>query len=829
VQTRLFYFSWRALKLAILAVLVIEGAVRIGEGARRLLSRRRPGILERFGVDYLLGIIVLGTAGLGLAAAGLFHPGPLVAVFVCLAMAGFRPDPRMFLCAASLAEFTGRTRARPGGLAGCIALFLGLATSLVWVLVPETEIDSYVSHLGAPDQFLASGRILLDHVQLSMRIPLPVDMTFAYALILGDDRIGKCMSLAGFAAACAVFAAECFRKGSFTASWLGPLMAISLFSVMWQAPITKNDMIGSAMVVSGFLLARRRVYPEGALLLGAGLAVKVVYGPIVAVFCLMYHPSFVGIPLFLLAMALPVLPWMAKEALASGNPAFPFGAGILPTFGWDARNWLAFDLRQQSITMEKITGPLVLASSWWEFWRKESLLLMLCLPGVLLFARRRLEAWLLVAGQLLMLLVSRQPRYLMPATWFIAFLAAEEASRRDPGWRGKVLAVVASAWMIAAVVAGAGDRRGLWGLALADPDAVFTRVMSTYATMTGELRQRGITRLLVVDEFRTYRLPGRVIYSSVLGDTPFIWKAARECRDPAGMRRRFRQLGTDRLLFNYVTAEWAKKYSGSFPWDERMTNLYEDFCRKYMTIETRSRTCTFTGGGFYLFKLRKNPGSNRTVHYMPGAESLEFTAAGQVRNILKNAPCIACEALSRAHPDVLFLRYELGDCLASVQDFQGAYSILKPVAAEGFMSSDILPLLGQVALNIGRLDEAERAFRDGMVSFPEQEQRIRIFLSGLYEQRALDRLKSRDLKGALAALDAAEKTLDFKASDPDERIAMQRRIQLGLVYGFQADIWAALGMRERAAILYRSAIRNAPDCPKAGRWRDELRSLGLEP
>ena len=769
--------AWRAGKIAVLSLIVIEGVAQAGEAVRRLISRGKPDDLERPGADYLIGLSVLGPAFLGWAAVGLFRPVPLIATFIVLAAAWFVARPRSMLfdaARAALYRADGRRSGAGVPATGFIALMLGLATSLIWILVPETEIDSYVCHLAAPDQFLKAGRLLIDLVPLSFRISLPADLVNALPLILGDDRIAKVMSMAAFGAVTAVFASGCLKRGETFASWAGPLLAVSSISLLWMLPTTKHDVTAAAMLVCGFILLKRRSYCAGALLLGAGTATKIVYGPIAVMFFLLSLPPGRLILPCLAVMSLPELPWMAKEAMASGNPLYPFGSGLIPTLGWDARNWAVFGLRERAIGVAEMAGFSGLARAWLDYWRADNLLLMLCLPGVLAFSRRRAEAWVVVAGQLAMLWFTRMPRYLLPTAWYLAFLAAESGGVlvRDrwlkpvgsrPGVvarlsRGGVLAFLAAGWMIlAASISGSGsaDRRKLWGLALSDTDATYRKISSSYSEMTEALRKNHVIRPLVAGDFRTYRLPVRIIYAGAGGETPLIWRIARESRDTARIRTRMKQLGIDQIVFNYVNANWIALYYGGFEWDRRSLRLYVDFCKRYMIMRGMSTTDDYNNGGFLFYGLSSRPVSPvpATVWFAPGTETVYSRLDREMRE--HNNPAAVLPgflAIQAEMPDVGYAWNRAGHIYGLLRDYPNGFRMLDRFGREGIAEDINLVIYGAALIQTGRLDQAGPVLERALARYTDRRSLVRLNQASLFMQKAIKEimLNHGDLAGKYA-------------------------------------------------------------------------------
>ena len=95
-----------------------------------------------------------------------------------------------------------------------------------------------------------------------------------------------------------------------------------------------------------------------------------------------------------------------------------------------------------------------------------------------------------------------------------------------------------------------------------------------------------------IAELRTYRIPARVLYGGMMGETPLFWKLARESRDSAHLRRKFRQLGVQVLLYNFVSEWWAAPRNSFFVWGSREISLYKEFFKRHFAVAGGSGHCS---------------------------------------------------------------------------------------------------------------------------------------------------------------------------------------------------------------------------------------------
>jgi len=421
-----------------------------------------------------------------------------------------------------------------------------------------------------------------------------------------------------------------------------------------------------------------------------------------------------------------------------------------------------------------------------------------------------------------------------------------------PGAWGKRVGVLVGAYALVFVALAPQVRSPGWRRAFMPWDRVQEETFTTFRTLEKSMAGRAFSwrpggkrapRLLSVGEWRTYRFPARLLFNGMFGETPVVWRIAGECRDTADMGRKFRQMGCDTVLYNYVSAKWLQKWAGGFVWDPGRIARYKEFCLARLRVARSFDVCDFSGGGFYLFHLDKSPaelvpkpstalaigklrlprtstGRQPFVYYLPGAETAYMQAAG-LKNRGRYAEAVReLEPFLRAHPEILSVRGEMGFCRAKAGDWSAAYQVLKPVVEKGLMDTTSLTTLGQAAFNLGKNDEADRILRESMRRYPGYEAVNRIYLAGVWYAKALGFAEARKVASAVAALEEATGWLRFDATDePTER---QRRNKLALILGLRADIRAAMGDRAAAVELYQEALRTAPDIPGAENWHKAI-------
>lgn len=816
--------------------LLSEAAARTGAGLLPFIRPRSAkgsatgAGLERFGLGLLLGWAALGFIYFGLALASLFTPLVLASCALAL-LCGSRAmwERRLMLVVAAV-------EGRALGIGGLSALALGIVPVVFYFFLPEGHIDVWVYHLGMPWQYLQSGRAVLEHVPMSFQFPMTVEMTFALPLIAGDDRLAKGMLISCFAAASAVFAAQCLKKDRPMAAWLGPLLALSSTYMLIQIMVCKSDVPASALFVTGALMQLSGGWAIGAALLGLCVVSKLAYGPLVAVWGLCFLPPRKHFGWWVVLLVLPFIPWLAKNWLTTGtpNPVYTFApTGLFPIFEWTDLNREVFRSYLRTLLVD---GPLQLAAlpeAWFTLLRQAELPVLLFLPGLLALSRCRRAAWACVVGQLVVLKVGHFDRYILPTTWLISLLIAQEAGRFPMHFR-RAIGVVLGIYVLLRIgldPATMGIHR-YWQDTFSPWSEVLKRHYTTFVDVERILMNFGVravswrpgalrpARVLNVGDARTYKFPGQMIYNGMFGETPVVWKMVTESKNLDELRKKFRQLGAQRLLYNYVSVDWSFPHYGPFQWDQRTLRLYVDFCKQYLVVLGQTKQCDYRNGGFYIFRVLAHPLNPPAadVLFMPGAESVlarttALTNGGRLREALREALTIL-----KVVPEVAHVWNTVGHIYLKMRDYPNAYKYLKRFGEVNTMDALNLLDFGTAASQIGRLDIAERMLQEAFQRYPDERDVTRVNLAQLYVQRAARLGNRRQFDIARDLLNQAEELLLLIPEDKAQ-VRVARRYNLAGIMVLRGDFCAHLGEKRRAASYYRTACRISPEHELVPRWK----------
>jgi len=807
-------FTLNGGELAVLmavALVFVEAVCRIGDGVAPSFSQPRHGALERFGVGTLLGFCLLGMAFLGLALTGIYYPAVVLGcAFLLLAGSG-AARPGMPLVVKAVWE------SRKVGAPGLAAVALAALPAIQRGFMPEMDQSGYIYHLGAPWSFLNAHRILLSHVPWAFHVPLTMEMTYAIPLVLGDERLAKWEVMACFCAVSAVFAGRCLGEGRRVSAWMGPFLALSSGYVMWLLGSSKSDMAAASLFVAGALLTRNGSWKLGCILLGFCGASKLTYVPMVAVWLAVIRPPWKLYGWTAASLTLPLLPWLSKSWLATGNPVYPLASSVLHAYDWGPLNDAAGMMNIHNITLTGYRYS-VLPGLWFRNMGKEFLVPLLLIPGLLMAGRHRRTAVACLVGQAVTFLIRPDIRYLLPSVCYLAFLAAEELEYGRDRFRQNIFRLFAGYGLLHAV-AMAGTCLPEWR-GIFTPDGEMARRYFPYQeSLMRRLGEMGYRRVVSVGEIRTYAFPCRLLHGGTEGETPLIWKLVKESRDQRELGKRFVQLGTEYLVYNYVTVEWFAEAYHVFPWDRRMMRLYVDFCRSCQTEVYRSESCDFDHGGYYIYRILRRPLASPppVTWFAPGMEPVIGTALSlQLKGRRQESLELLLETLKLV-PDVGMVWNAIGHAYADMADPVNAFKYLRKFAELGMMDCYNLPDYGGVAIQVMKLDLAERVLQESLRRYPAQSPAICANLALLRVLRASAAVARRQFGEAEGLLVEGEGYLD--------RVPVNWR-KAGFRLGVRAKILALRGQillirgeNVGGANLLREAFRVNPDDPLASVWK----------
>lgn len=280
-----------------------------------------------------LGLLLWGTLGFLLAAAGLCSPAVL------------RPAS-LLLVAAGLGRGAARWRSalskpfRPSALEISLALF-GVFY-LLTTAVPETFYDALVYHLTAPQAWLSAGR-MTDMPDIHLwRLPGLMQPLYLWGLAWSDDRLCKLLNVgvAGLAAGhLGVWAGR--RWGREVGGWAAllflssPMIGVNLWSCANDVPAAFFCFLALTAWLEAWEKGGRAGFLWSGLFFGAAAAMKSTAffaAPFFAADALRRARGRAALEalLFFAAGALiPLLPWWVRTFSWTGNPFFPQGASFL--------------------------------------------------------------------------------------------------------------------------------------------------------------------------------------------------------------------------------------------------------------------------------------------------------------------------------------------------------------------------------------------------------------------------------------------------------------------------------------------------------------------
>jgi len=800
--------------LLVAGLLLAEIVIRSGEAVSLLTAAKVRGSPRQSACDSLFGLMILGTAYLGLGLCGLLYPSAVAATALILAAFGRRLPLRIARVIAPVRALTAAPSlwlAIPGF---ALAVLFPIVSSPTLFTIHE---DAFVYHLAFPWQSLVSHRIPLDHVAFIFHIPMPFDLACILPLVIGDDRLAKWMIAGALLAGSAFIAGSVRSDEGPAAMWLPLLLMLSVNWVLLFPGMPKNDMVAAACFVAGAMLWRDGSRSSGALLLGSAVATKLTCGPM-ALAWIVFHPPKRSARLWMtLLFTLPVLPWFLKSWLSTGNPFFPaFWTRFASPF-WGPVNQAVFDMHQLRL---KDAGNLVALTRAWsgQMWQSFPLFLLL-LPAIFLAGRIRAGLAILL-GSIATLGVGGMIRYAIPGLWIeaveVAGAAVGLAGRRGIVARwGLVTAALVQLSLAPAL------RMVPWAH-LFEPAARLRRSeLTTYARAIDDLSAAKTRRVLLVGAWRSYLMPCRVLFNGYWGEYPVVWSAVNASTGEEDLRRRFRQLGASAVLFNVVSVDPVSWHQGPFMWTDRMLRLYHGFCRKRLVIMASPGRIDRPNGGFFLlgFDLASRPKPARPPFLLlPGAETAVVKARiyaseqrfrearAEFRRVMSAAPGTAFFVTQYAYMEALSHRWER------------AHSLLRPLVASGYTDAFSLKTLGLASAFTGRTDEAivevERC-----VAFYDMAEDNRIVLALIHLDRAHARMGRGLVGGARSDLDAAGALLKLVPPDPKASYARDRRRLVAMLYATKGELELRLGHANAGKSLYREALQAAPELPEARAWK----------
>jgi len=762
-------------QLVMALILLAWASVRSGARALDLAIPARMGEWERLFVAAALGWAGMGLALFALSLCGLFNWPMAAAVLAGAAGAGARlPRPGL------------RGAGRPAATAAVLAAPLVLVSPLF--AVPNSYIDTYLYHLGLPDQFLISHRYVVDWTSQAFQIPVLGEFLNVYGILIGHDSFAHLSPLVPYLAGLGLAAVWTARIAGPGAAGAALGLALTAQSVVCIILAGKNDLAEVGYCVMAMALTARGFTRHAAVMWGLACGVK-MNGYAFAGLAWVAHEGFRAWGLrrrWRPDAAWPVLvlvgaaPWLAKSFLLKGDPVWPFLSRWMPGALWDP-------IREEALKLGARVAPSlsgIFSQTAAVVLDNQPILALLVAAFVLAFfslPRTVRNGGLFVIGAHLTymaLIRFEYDRLSLPLLTFFCFIGTCSGAAffrklsRLP--RTLVAAtIIVAAWMPVA--------RGL-RLSSACPAAnvnyligtvPYRRYIDMRNTTFGEVqaglaRLPGLRKAAIVCEGRCYRWPCQVRTDDMLGRN-LPWAVSREAGSVSRLKARFRQLGISHLVFNYVTESYTWPCDRPYAWDSRQLALWHDFVKAHLEPAVRPVRSDHQNGGFYVFRTVDRarwpaPGP----FYLPGIKPLRWEMQNSTQVVPGPDPRTAARAYAARFPDVGIFSVEVSMLSVALGDWKTAYDTMRPWYRAGMVSDVSTGCYGQACLALGKYEEAVEALGQSMRLFIDQRGVSKVLLGKALAGVAWKRLDAGSVLGAHAA---ALRAYGTNAPDPVTRAA----------------------------------------------------------
>ena len=455
-----------------LAVLVLLLLVGLGAGRRLLRAVPFTWPLEETLFALALAFGLFAYATLALAEAGLLYRPALAALLVAAAWYGRR---EMLAGPAVAARGLGRWRAGRPGASERAALALAavvIGAELIMVLAPPVGGDQTKYQLVYPRLYAEAHRIVDTPWSFWGYFQYLVNMLFAAAFVLRGDVLARLVNAAfGVLTALAVFTAGRRLFARSVGVWSAllfvtmPLTATLMIRAWVEFALTLYVVLAVLAVLAWRDGGARSWLALGAVMAGfaagtklTGLLVPALLASLVLGYAwrrgAALMPALATTVKFGLIAAVVASPCYLRNAVATGNPIFPFGYAVFDGRNWSpeaARGLDAYYAAYRESQAAK-RGAHAYRSSWealrfpWDATMaphsfEESgrsaydigPFILAFAPGVLLLGRQP-RAWVVTAlagtyGATVVLAMWAHPRYVHPALLLLLLVAVAVAER----------------------------------------------------------------------------------------------------------------------------------------------------------------------------------------------------------------------------------------------------------------------------------------------------------------------------------------------------------------------------------------------------------------
>ena len=294
--------------------------------------------LEELAVSTALGLGILSLVMLIVGILGLLYSW-LAWIILLLGIFFFRNDIRKWFRLFGELKHDSLPLSRLELVCACF-LFLIILLNLFRSLAPPVKWDSLSYHLEIPRQYIAAGGIIFLPENFYAGFPQLVELLFTWVMILGSPSAAA--ALGCFVGVVTLVGVEGFarRFTSLNQRFLAPAVLLSGFSISQSLSSAYVDIwimlfgLGFFILIEQYRITTHRQY---IILAGvmSGLAISTKYTSgillvigLVSLFMIDFRSKNLlclrnAIWLSLISL-LVVSPWLVKNWLLAGNPAYPF-------------------------------------------------------------------------------------------------------------------------------------------------------------------------------------------------------------------------------------------------------------------------------------------------------------------------------------------------------------------------------------------------------------------------------------------------------------------------------------------------------------------------
>ena len=356
-------FLPQRLPLILAATLIGSAAVALGRLVlRAIVILPSLSSLERLPLGFGLGASLLGGLTLMVGRVGLLSPWPVRVGLAAIVLAEI---------VASIREIRQRSdqpraNARPWLAWGAFIAITGpfLLTMALGAMLPSIDFDAIEYHLQGPKEYFQAGRITFLPHNVYTSMPFSVEMLHLLGMEVLNDwwrgaLVGQLLIAVQAPLAAIFLALTAARVGSPRAAWFAAVVYLTTpwiyrlailpyvegplcfyhAGLVWGATVVWNEADPSR---------RKKLWAVIGGLAGGAMACKypalisaVIPLGLVAVADAIRRRSIAGVAAYVVAWAVVMTPWLAKNVIDTGNPVYPLGYNVFGGRFWDS----AMDLK----------------------------------------------------------------------------------------------------------------------------------------------------------------------------------------------------------------------------------------------------------------------------------------------------------------------------------------------------------------------------------------------------------------------------------------------------------------------------------------------------